>query len=144
MEDTLEVKSATVIATEIFEIGHKSEIFGRLLKLRKGEVKAILHFNDPQDRLLRIIDDFLLRSEPRPTWKAILLALRSPLINSPQIADNIEKKYFGKVLSKLICFKNFMVVCSFYDIVASFHPPQITCELNIIVQTNNCLQASYR
>ena len=84
----------TQIYEEVFDVRSKSERFGRALRLPKGTVDSILGVcHNPEDRLLRIIDQFLRQLEPIPTWRVIVDALRTPLVNEPLLAQNIENKY---------------------------------------------------
>ena len=38
--------------------------------------------------------EFLKQAEPRPTWRAIVTALRSPAVNLPQLAMRVEAAHF--------------------------------------------------
>ena len=70
-------------------------MFGVRLNLPVDEVESICAmFSDPRDRLLRIILVFLRRAEPRPTWKVIVGALRSPIVNLTALARRIEIAHF--------------------------------------------------
>ena len=82
------------IYNEIFDVRSKSERFGRALGLPKGTVDSILgECQKPENRLLRIIDEFVRQLEPIPTWRIIVDALRTPLVNEPQLAQQIENKH---------------------------------------------------
>ena len=61
------------------------------LKLEIHEIEAIHEkYLDPRDRLLHIILAFLRRAEPRPTWRVIVDALRSPIVNLTALAERVE------------------------------------------------------
>ena len=68
-------------------------MLGLMLNLPLREVEAIFtKYSDPRDRLLHIIIAFLRQAEPRPTWRVIVGALRSPIVNrpSPALAKKVE------------------------------------------------------
>ena len=44
-------------------------------------------YRDPRDQLFHIIDEFVRQVEPKPTWRTILEALRSPLIGEASLAQ---------------------------------------------------------
>ena len=91
---TLNDDDAMQIVCEIHEVQTKSATLGRLLKVKKTTVDSIhQQYSDPQERLVRVIDEFLKQVEPRPTWRIIANALRSSLINLPALAKKIEEKY---------------------------------------------------
>ncbi len=48
--------------------------------------------NMPGDCLTELLAEWL-KSSPNPTWSQLVEALRSPIINCPDIADEIEDKY---------------------------------------------------
>ena len=43
-----------------------------------------------EDQLRDILIEFLKQVEPRPTWKVIIEALRSPSVNLPALAKDLE------------------------------------------------------
>ena len=69
------------------------------LSLKLGLPLAIVediymaHMN-PRDRLLHIIITFLKGVKPRPTWRVIVNALRSPAVNLPALAKRVEAAHF--------------------------------------------------
>ena len=70
-------------------------VLGVKLKLEIHEIEAIhTKYLDPRDRLLHIIIAFLRRAEPRPTWRMIVDALRSPAINFTALAERVEAVHF--------------------------------------------------
>ena len=82
------------IVCEILDVQTKADILGRVLKLSVATVESIRErYDDPQDRLFHVIDEFVKQVEPRPTGKLILEALRSPLIKQPRLAEGLEDKY---------------------------------------------------
>ena len=70
-------------------------MFGLKLNLPVHEVEAICaRYSDPRTRLLHIIIDFLEQAEPRPTWRVIVNALRSPIVNLTALARKVEAVHF--------------------------------------------------
>ena len=50
--------------------------------------------SQPRDRLLQILTAFLQQGDPRPTWRAIVAALKSSAVNLPQLAMRVEAAHF--------------------------------------------------
>ena len=70
-------------------------MLGLMLNLPLREVEAIFAmYSDPRDRLLHIIIAFLRQAEPRPTWRVIVGALRSPVVNQTALAEIVEAAHF--------------------------------------------------
>ena len=83
------------IVRQLLGVQIKSATLGRLLKIPKPTLDAICTpSSTPQDQLFHIIDEFVKRLEPSPTWKVIVDALRDPLMGEPRLAQHIEKEYF--------------------------------------------------
>ena len=94
-DDTLRPNDAGKIAVELLEAQNESFNFGLMLALPLHEVEAICEkISDPRDRLLHIIIAFLRQAEPRPTWRVIVDALRSPLVNLTALARRVEAAHF--------------------------------------------------
>ena len=88
-EDEVEVLQALLRAKD------KAFQLGLALNLPPYEVRSIRdNCTTPEDRLTRIVEMFLKQVEPRPTWKVIVNALRSPLVNLPTLAKEIEDAHF--------------------------------------------------
>ena len=61
-------------------------------------------YSNPLDLLREMLKYWLQRAVgPRPTWKAVVTALRSPLVREKNIAARLEEKYCAPVhyISKL-------------------------------------------
>ena len=68
---------------------------GLRLKLPLHVVDAIFSRHVESDKcLLHITNAFLKQVEPRPTWRVIVDALRTPAVNMPQLARRVEETYF--------------------------------------------------
>ena len=93
-DDELDESNAAELVAEILAVKPKCKILGCLLKVQAADMEIICaSYLDQQDRLFHIIDEFLSHKDPKPTWRAILEALRNPLINSARLAEHIEQKY---------------------------------------------------
>ena len=68
----------------------KSKLFGRVLQLPPHTVDRIhVQYSDPEECLFQVMDEFVKQVEPRPTWRAIVNALKDPLTS---LAEEIENK----------------------------------------------------
>ena len=93
-DPTLYPDDAVGILEEILPAQNSSFELGLKLRLPYYVVEGIhLTHSNPQSRLLRVILSFL-KVEPRPTWKVIVDALRSPAVNLPRLANAVEAKHF--------------------------------------------------
>ena len=80
---------------------NQSEMLGRVLKLPKSTVDAILkQYSDPKDQLFHVIDEFVKQVEPTLTWRVIADAVRHPLVGIPNVAKRIEEKHCSVSLNK--------------------------------------------
>ena len=69
----------------------RSHELGLALKLQRRVVDDIhKNISDPRRRLFRVLHEFTSQSEPRPTWRVIVDALRSREVHLPALADRIE------------------------------------------------------
>ena len=67
---------------------------GLNLKIPPGVLESITsRYDDDNERLLYVIMEFLRQIDPKPTWRAIIDALKSPLVGMPRLAEEIEAKY---------------------------------------------------
>ena len=95
MDKTLTESDAAEILEELLSAQIQSYLLGLKLKLPLHEVEAIhLKYLDPRERLLHVIIAFLRQAEPRPTWRAIVEALRNPIVNLPALARRVEAAHF--------------------------------------------------
>ena len=94
IDKILDENDVAEVVREILHVQNQSITLGRVLKLRKVTVDSICQeYSNPQDRLFRVVDEFVKQVEPSPTWRVIVNALRDPLINQPRLALEIERKY---------------------------------------------------
>ena len=84
------------IFEELLEAMNQAYILGLKLNLPSHELDAIRKTNpDPREFLLQVILAFLRRAEPRPTWRVIVDALRSPAVNLTALAERVEAAHFS-------------------------------------------------
>ena len=77
------------------EAQNKSRVFGLKLNLPLHVVDSIqLTIAEPCDRLLQVLIEFMKQTNPRPTWRVIADALRSPAVNLPHLAMKVEADHF--------------------------------------------------
>ena len=94
-QETLKQGDLGEIVETILDAKDKAYELGLKLKLRPIDVKSICRTHqDPQDRLTAIIEYLLKQVEPRPTWRLIVDALRSHLVNLPRLAEEVVAKHF--------------------------------------------------
>ncbi|CAI8019116.1 hypothetical protein GBAR_LOCUS11514 [Geodia barretti] len=94
VDETLESDDVTEILDELVEAQNHSYVLGLKL-LPQYEVEAIhCRYQDPLDRLLHILFVFTRQIQPRPTWRVIVEALRSPSVNLPALAARVEAVHF--------------------------------------------------
>ena len=109
LDDELDKSDAMDIAAELLELESKYKILGHIFKV---PVESICADNSDQKyQLIDIIDHFLRQRKVHPTWRFILSALRNPLINNPQLAVAIEKKYGFDLLEKSGKSKMLITIC---------------------------------
>ena len=82
------------IVQNILTLKAKSKALGFILKIPKPRLDSIhQQHSNTQDCLLGVIDEFVKQVHPRPTWRVILSALRSPLIREYHLALKIERRF---------------------------------------------------
>ena len=95
-DESLTPDDAVNVLEEILEAENKSFVLGLKLKLPLHVVDAIHSTNlQPRNHLLQVLIEFTKQVDPRPTWRAILFALRSPAVNLPQLAMRVEAAHFS-------------------------------------------------
>ena len=95
MNETLTPDDAVDVLEELLPAQNKSYELGLKLKLSHHEVESIHSvYSKPQSRLLHILIGFTSQTEPRPTWRVIVEALRSPAVDLPALARRVEAAHF--------------------------------------------------
>ena len=92
---TLTERDAIDIFEELQEAMNRACELGLVLKLLPHEVEAIRKtYPAPRACLLQVILAFLSQAKPRPTWKVIVDALRSPAVNLTALAERVRAAHF--------------------------------------------------
>ena len=90
-DETLTPDDAVDVLEELLPAQNKSYELGLKLKLPQYVVEAIHSKDLPPDKyLFKVLLKFLHEVEPRPTWRVILQALSSPVVNLPALAKRVE------------------------------------------------------
>ena len=98
-EETLTPDDAVDVLEELLPAQNKSYELGLKLKLQHYVVEAIHSKDLPPDKyLFRVLIKFLQQVEPRPTWRVIIEALRSPSV-LPTLAKKVEAAHFPDQVS---------------------------------------------
>ena len=90
-DKTLSLDNAATVLEELYEARNHSRFIG--LKLGVPQHVINIEYSASHDRLYNVIVEYLKQVEPRPTWRAIVDMLKSPLVNLPHLAKKIEAKY---------------------------------------------------
>ena len=94
-DDTLTPADAVNVLEELLPAQTQSYVLGLKLGLPYHEVDRIqAQYGDPRDRLLHTLIAFTKQAQPRPTWRVIVDALRSPAVNLPHLAERVEAAHF--------------------------------------------------
>ena len=81
---------------ELLEAQNQSYVLGLKLKLPLHVVDAIHStYLRPEDRLLHVLIEFTKQIDPRPTWRVIIDALRTRVVNLPHLAQKVEAAHFS-------------------------------------------------
>ena len=95
MDETLKPDDAGKILEELLDAQHCAYLLGLAMNVKLRDVEAIqATHQQPKDRLLHIIIAFLRQAEPRPTWKAIVDVLKSPVVGLTALARRVEAAHF--------------------------------------------------
>lgn len=91
LDETLTKDDAMGIVRRLLEIRSKTKTLGRLL-LREAVLDLTpQQSTDSEAALLYIVEEFLKQVKPKPTWRAILNALRDQHIKEHRLAQEIEE-----------------------------------------------------
>lgn len=97
-DEIIAPNEAVRVVEELLPAQNQSYELGLKLNLPPYEVKSIHSmFPEPRKRLLHVVMEFLNQVEPRPTWKLIIEALKSPLVNLPELGLAIEEAHFPSI-----------------------------------------------
>ena len=82
------------IFEEILEAQNQSHYLGLKWKIPTHIVEGIhSQYSSPKDRLFHVVVEFLKQVEPRPTWGAVVDALKSPVVGLPHLAKRVERNH---------------------------------------------------
>ena len=88
-------EDAADMLDELLEAQNKSRIFGLKLNLPLHVVDAIQStYSQPEDRLLQVLIEFTKQIDPRPTWRVVEKALKTPSVNLPHLAKKVAATHF--------------------------------------------------
>ena len=108
---------AVQVLEELLPAQNQSYELGLKLKLPPHEVESIHStYSEPRQRLLRIIMLFLNQVDPQPTWRVIVDALKSPVVNLPQLARAIETAHFADITSASLSETTGKIITSFLSV----------------------------
>lgn len=86
---------AAKILEELLPAQNEARLLGLSLSLPIVQVDTIFQkYLDPRERLLYIIVAFLRQAQPKPTWRVIVDALKSPVVNHTPLANRVEAAHF--------------------------------------------------
>ena len=92
--EVLSMDNAAIVAEELFRVRQRAYELGLALQLSQDALQTIMTENPkPHDQILRITEEFLKREDPKPTWRAIIEALKTPSVDRPRMAQKIEDKF---------------------------------------------------
>ena len=95
MNETLSEDDAGKILEELLDAQNHAHLLGLMMNVKPRDVEAIqTTYQQPKDRLLHIIIAFLRQAEPRPTWRAIVDALKSSVVGLTALARRVEATHF--------------------------------------------------
>ena len=127
-DETLKPDDAIDVLDELVEAQNHSYELGLKLKLQPHEVASIHStYSKPRSRLLHVLIEFTEKVEPKPTWRVIIDALRSPSVDLPRLAKKVEEAYFPTTTSlvvpeptgKLVRRSTCLICCPLFS---SLHP----------------------
>ena len=99
-DETLTPNDAVKVLEELLPAKNHSHMLGLKLGLPLHDVEGIQsNYHDPRDRLLKVISEFLKQEQTGPTWRVIVDALRSPVVNLPALAKRVEAAHFPDSIS---------------------------------------------
>ena len=94
-DDTLGPDDVMEVLEAILPAQNKSYNLGLKLKVPRHVLRAIHAKHQSSDVHLRdILEYFVDQIDPRPTWRVIIDALRSPAVNLPRLASRVEAAHF--------------------------------------------------
>ena len=94
-DETLKPNDAVKVLEEILEAQNRCYMLGLLLEVPEHIVERLhKQYPNPCDCLLHVLIEFTKQTKPRPTWRLIVDALKSPAINLSRLAEKVESAHF--------------------------------------------------
>lgn len=94
-DETLTPNDAVHLLEELLSAQNQSYVLGLKLQLPLHIVEGICKDHlQPRDRLLQVLIEFTKQIDPRPTWRVIVEALKSPAVNLPRLGKIVEAVHF--------------------------------------------------
>ena len=94
-DEMLTENDAGNILEQLAEAQKHAHLLGLMLEISPWDVEAIQKkHKEPIDKLYDIILAFLRQPEPPPTWRAIVNALKSTIVNLTALAKRVEAAHF--------------------------------------------------
>ena len=92
---TLTPEDVNDIQEELLPAQSQSYVFGLKLGL-PTDVLDFIHskYTEPRECLLQVLLEFTKQTEPRPTWRVIVNALKSSAVGLYELADVVETAHF--------------------------------------------------
>ena len=95
--DKLTPEDAIIVLEELLDAQTESFKLGVILRLPIAEVERIHStYSNCRSQLLHVIISFLKQEQPRPTWKVIVDALRSPAVQLLKLAMEVETSHCSR------------------------------------------------
>ena len=91
----LGVDDLSVVLEELFAIRSHWNPMGLKLGLKVDTLDAIKQqcCGDPRDCFQEMLKNYLKKTNPLPSWRSLIEALKSPTVDQPQLAKKLEKQY---------------------------------------------------
>ena len=91
----LTVNNLDVVLEELYGVRTHWYNMGLKLKLKANTLDAIKSkcSGDPSECFREILKRYLQRVTPLPSWRSLVEALRSPIVDQPQLAEEVERRY---------------------------------------------------
>ena len=94
-DEAIKQSDAVSLLEELLPAQTHSYLLGLKLGLPVYTVDSICStYQHPRDRLLHVLIAFLNQETPRPTWRLVVEALRSPAVDLPLLARKVETAHF--------------------------------------------------
>ena len=99
-DETLTPNDVVKVLEELLPAQNQSHVLGLKLGLPFYKVEGIQsNYHNPRDRLLQVITEFLRQEQTGPTWRIIVDALRSSVVNESALAKRVEAAHFPDATS---------------------------------------------